>query len=81
VPDGDAVFSSALAAGATAVTAMSELFWGDRVGRVRDPFGDLWWIRTGMSEVDAQEAERRGRAAEFIAAMEYVASGEFVRST
>jgi PhnB protein len=81
VPDGDAVFSSALAAGATAVTAMTELFWGDRVGRVRDPFGNLWWIQTRVAEVDAQEAERRGRAAGVHAAMEYVASGEFVRST
>ena len=63
VPDGDAVFSGALAAGATAVTAMTELSWGDRVGRVRDPFGNLWWIRTRVAEVDAQEAERRGRAA------------------
>jgi PhnB protein len=81
VPDGDAVFSRALAAGATAVTAMTELFWGDRVRRVRDPFGNLWWIQTRVAELDAQEAERRAGQPEFVAAMEYVQSGEFVRST
>jgi PhnB protein len=60
---------------------MTELFWGDRVGRVRDPFGNLWWIQTRVAELDAQEAERRAGQPEFVAAMEYVQSGEFVRST
>ena len=46
VADGDAVFQQALRAGATSVTEMTHLFWGDRVGRVRDPFGNLWWIQT-----------------------------------
>jgi PhnB protein len=81
VPDGDAVFRRALAAGAAAVTEMTELFWGDRVGRVRDPFGNLWWIQTRVAEVDAQEAERRAEQPEFIAAMEYVQSGDLARST
>lgn len=37
VENGDAVFRRAVAAGATSVTRLTELAWGDRVGRVRDP--------------------------------------------
>jgi hypothetical protein len=48
---------------------------------VRDPFGNLWWIRTRVAELDAQEAERRAGRPAFVAATEYVQSGEFVRST
>jgi uncharacterized glyoxalase superfamily protein PhnB len=42
VADCDAVFAQALRAGATAVTEVREMPWGDRVGRVRDPLGNLW---------------------------------------
>ena len=78
LPDGDAAFERALQAGATAVTRMTELFWGDRVGRVRDPFGNLYWIHTRVAEPDAEELQRRMLAPEFVAAMEYVQSGELV---
>src|SRR4029453_8585156 len=39
VEDGDATHARALAAGATSVSNVTELSWGDRVGRVRDPQG------------------------------------------
>lgn len=42
VEDGDKVFEQALKAGATPVTELTELFFGDRVGRVKDPFGNIW---------------------------------------
>ena len=45
VEDGDAVFRRAVAAGATPVTRLTVLAWGDRVGRVRDPLGNIWWIQ------------------------------------
>jgi uncharacterized glyoxalase superfamily protein PhnB len=78
LPDGDAAFERAVAAGGTAVTRMTELFWGDRVGRVRDPFGNLYWIHTRVAEPDAAELQRRMVDPEFVAAMEYVQSGELV---
>jgi uncharacterized glyoxalase superfamily protein PhnB len=74
VGDGDAVFQQALQAGATAVTEMTHLFWGDRVGRVRDPQGNLYWIQTRIEEVSAEEMERRMSDPTFMAAMEYVQS-------
>jgi PhnB protein len=78
LPDGDAAFQRALDAGGTAVTRMTELFWGDRVGRVRDPFGNLYWIHTRVAEPDAEELQRRMIAPEFVAAMEYVQTGDLV---
>ena len=77
VADGDAVFQQALRAGATPVTEMTHLFWGDRVGRVRDPFGNLWWIQTRIEDVSLEEMERRAAEKEWIDAMEYVQGAQF----
>lgn len=77
VPDGDAVFQQALSAGATAVTEMTHLAWGDRVGRVRDPQGNLYWIQTRIEEVSPEEMERRMGEPAFIEAMVYVQGAEF----
>jgi PhnB protein len=59
VADGDTVFQRALEAGATAVTRMAEHFFGDRVGRVRDPAGNVWWIQTHVEDVKPEEMGRR----------------------
>ena len=45
VADTDATYTRAQDAGATPVTDVTGVFFGDRVGRVRDPLGNLWWIR------------------------------------
>jgi PhnB protein len=63
VEDGDAVYRRALEAGAGSVTEMTDLFFGDRVGRVRDPLGNLWWIQTRLEDVDPDEqrgAQKKG---------------------
>jgi len=77
VPDGDATYRQALNAGATSVTEMTNMPWGDRVGRVRDPVGNLWWIMTRIEDVGLEEMERRYGQHEYIDAMEYVQSSEF----
>ena len=46
VPDADATFARALAAGATVRQPMADAFWGDRYGRVMDPFGHEWAVAT-----------------------------------
>jgi PhnB protein len=48
VPDPDAMFASAIAAGATEVVAMAEAY-GWRLGRVVDPFGHHWEIGHPLS--------------------------------
>ncbi|MGJ3189658.1 VOC family protein [Paenarthrobacter sp. FR1] len=77
VDDGDAAFAAALAAGATAVTNMTEMFWGERVGRVRDPLGNLWWIHCREAELTEQEAYARAGDPKFVEAMEYVSGVDF----
>ena len=49
VPDPDAVFAQALAAGAQAIVAVEEAY-GWRVGRVVDPFGHHWEIGRPLAE-------------------------------
>jgi uncharacterized glyoxalase superfamily protein PhnB len=67
VEDCDAVYQQALKAGATSVTEVTYLFFGDRVGRVRDPFGNLWWIQTRIEDLDYEEMETRAQQSEFVA--------------
>jgi PhnB protein len=77
LPDADATFRRALAAGATAVTEMTAMHWGDRVGRVRDPLGNLWWLQTRVEDLDLAEIERRAALPEYVAAMAYVQGADF----
>jgi PhnB protein len=72
VENGDAVYRRALEAGAVSVTEMTDLFFGDRVGRVRDLQGNVWWIQTRVEEVDPEEMERRAGEMGFVDAMRYV---------
>jgi uncharacterized glyoxalase superfamily protein PhnB len=44
VADVDAWFSRAIAAGATVVMPLEDMFWGDRYGKLTDPFGHHWSI-------------------------------------
>ncbi|MYW01141.1 VOC family protein [Streptomyces sp. SID3343] len=77
VEDADEVHRRAVAAGGTSVTEVTHLFFGDRVGRVRDPFGNLWWIQSRIEDVAPKELERRLGDPEFVAAMAYVQGAEF----
>lgn len=72
VPDGDAVYRQALAAGATSVTETTNLFWGDQIGRVRDPLGNIWWIQTRLEDLDPEEIGRRAGEKKYLDAMHYV---------
>ncbi|MEU6880225.1 VOC family protein [Streptomyces sp. NPDC046712] len=72
VEDAEAVHRQAVEAGGTSVTEVTHLFFGDKVGRVRDPFGNLWWIQTHIEDVDEEEMGRRMTDPEFTRAMEYV---------
>ena len=59
VPDADAVFNRAVAAGAKVELAMKDQFYGDRTGTVRDPFGHRWTIATHKEDVSLEEMKRR----------------------
>ena len=46
VPDVDALFAQAIAAGAREVMRVTDQAYGERSGGVVDPFGHVWWIAT-----------------------------------
>jgi len=72
VPDADVAYERALAAGATPVTEVTGLFFGDRVGRVRDPLGNIWWIQAHVEDVDPAELARRPEEPAAAEALRYV---------
>ena len=65
--DVDAVFNRAVAAGAQPAMPVANMFWGDRYGKLTDPFGHSWGLSTHVEDVAPEEMERR--AAEWTASM------------
>jgi uncharacterized glyoxalase superfamily protein PhnB len=59
VPDADATFSQAIAAGCQVTMPLSDQFWGDRYGHVRDPFGFAWAIATHKENVTPEQMQER----------------------
>ncbi len=59
VPDADAVFQSAIAAGAKVTMPIADQFWGDRYGQVLDPFGMNWAIGTRKEDLTPAEMQER----------------------
>ncbi|WP_232663245.1 VOC family protein [Pseudonocardia sp. TRM90224] len=76
VPDAHETHRRAVAAGGTSITDVTHLAFGDLVGRIRDPFGNLWWIQTRVEEVPEQEVWERFSQPKWIAAMNYVTSAQ-----
>ena len=72
VEDARAVHHRAVRAGGVSISEVTHLAFGDLVGRVRDPFGNVWWIQTRIEEVSQEELERRFSEPVFTAAMEYM---------
>ena len=62
VPDVDAAFARALAAGATRVRPVEDQFYGDRSGTLADPYGYQWTLATHIEDVSTEEAQRRMNA-------------------
>ena len=59
VPDVDAVYTQALAAGGTSISEPATQFYGDRHGAVNDADGNQWWIATHVEDVPDDEMRRR----------------------
>lgn len=59
VEDVDAAFERAKRAGAQALMPVSDMFWGDRYGKLLDPFGHEWSLATHVEDLaPAQIAEK-----------------------
>jgi PhnB protein len=62
VEDADSVFQRAIDAGAVVAQPLEDQFWGDRYGKVIDPFGHAWGILTHIEDVSDEEIMRRMQA-------------------
>jgi PhnB protein len=59
VPDVDAAFARAVAAGAAGKRPVADQFYGDRTGTLADPFGHVWSLGTHIEDVAPEEMDRR----------------------
>ena len=55
VEDADKVFATAQAAGAEVTMPLQDQFWGDRYGKLKDPFGHTWAIATHIKDQSPEE--------------------------
>ncbi len=62
VPDCDAVYQRALAAGGSSISAVRDMPSGERYGGIKDPCGNFWWVATHMEDLSPEEQERRWKA-------------------
>jgi uncharacterized glyoxalase superfamily protein PhnB len=58
VDDVDAVVKRAVAAGAKITMPIDDMFWGDRYGKLEDPFGHHWSVATHKREVSREEMQQ-----------------------
>ncbi len=63
VEDVDAVFGRAVKAGAEVTMPVDDMFWGDRFGSLKDPFGHKWSIGTRIEDLTPAEMEERAKHA------------------
>ena len=63
VEDVDEVVQQAVDAGATVTMPVEDQFWGDRYGKVADPFGHEWQIATHVEDLSPDEIAKRGEEA------------------
>ena len=58
VENTDAAFDQAVRAGAKVTMPLDDMFWGDRYGKLEDPFGHQWSIGTHMRDVSPDEMQK-----------------------
>jgi PhnB protein len=58
----DALFERAVKAGSKVEAPLQNQFWGDRYGKIRDPFGHQWGLAQHVEDVAPAEMERRSKA-------------------
>jgi PhnB protein len=56
--DVDKLFNRAVAAGSIANMPVTDVFWGDRYGELRDPFGHIWSIATHKKDLSHEEMQK-----------------------
>ena len=59
VEDADRVFNAAVAGGAKAIRPVADQFYGERSGKLSDPFGHVWFIGSRVEDISSDEMVRR----------------------
>jgi PhnB protein len=59
VEDADSVFNQAVRAGAQSIMPLADMFWGDRYGQIKDPFGHCWSIATRIENLTQEQVNQR----------------------
>jgi PhnB protein len=72
VEDIEKTYQKALQLGATSVTNITTLYFGERVCRILDPFGNLWWITQRIEEIEPEEIGRRSSTPEAVKGIVYI---------
>ena len=62
VPDVDSFFKKAVTAGATEKMPVADMFWGDRVGGLTDPYGHKWTIATHTKDLTPEQIRKGAEA-------------------
>lgn len=66
VDDAEKAYQRALKAGARGVTKPTMLAFGDKVGRVADPFGNIWWLQEHAEEAGSMEESSAKKAMKYV---------------
>lgn len=75
VANAEGSYQKALKAGGRAVTKPTLLSFGDKVGRVADPFGNIWWLQERVEDVSSLNPDDmliRSKEPSNVKAMKYV---------
>lgn len=63
IEDVDTAFDQAVSAGAKITMPLDDMFWGDRYGKLEDPFGHHWSIATHVRDVTPEEIQQAAQKA------------------
>ena len=58
VKDADKTFAKAVKAGAVVTMPLADMFWGDRMGQLKDPFGYSWTVATHTKDMTEDEIKQ-----------------------
>lgn len=75
VEDIEKAHQKSIRLGAVSVTEVTALWFGEKVCRILDPFGNLWWLNQRIEEVDftnPEEIKQRSTTAEALKGIEYI---------
>lgn len=72
VEDVEKVYRASLQLGAISVTDITTLYFGEKVCRILDPFGNIWWLNQRIEVLEPAEIKRRAATPEAVKAIAYI---------